>query len=147
MLRVTNMKYFEVIVRIYLCVFSIYHVTTGIVSFFFPNFSKFFYKKLYDFHYELTPELFLVAKPWGALCISTGIAAFFACIYPFNYQGVIYSLIVLLLLRAVYRFKFRFMMKEVIKTDIKRNYLNIALILFGIGILSIWSLIVLFNKH
>jgi hypothetical protein len=137
------MEYVEVLVRIYLFLFSIYHITTGIVSFFFPNFAKTFYLKLYDFHYELTPELFLVSKPWGALCISTGIATIFACINPFMYHGVIYALIVLLLLRAVYRYRYRFMMKEVINTDITRNYINIIIIIFGICILSVWSLLLL----
>jgi hypothetical protein len=134
------MEYITIVLRAYLLLFTTYHIITGSVSVFFPGFSRSFYLKLYDFHFELTPEIFLILKPWGALNIAVGIAAFFAYTDPVRYQGVLYSLAVLLCFRACYRYIYRFRIQEVFKTGLQRNYVNIVLVTSGASLISLWIL-------
>ena len=62
----------------YVSLLSIYHVFTGVISMFFPNFAFHFYKKFYGCDPLSKDMLVIVLKPWGALSIFAGIMGLFA---------------------------------------------------------------------
>lgn len=128
------------LVRIYLFIFALYHLTNGIITFCFTYLAVPFNRFLYDFHPNMDAQLFLASKPWGALSIFTGLVSMFAFRDPQRYRGVIYSLIGLLLLRASYRFIYAEMMHEVVKTQFHRNYISIAILILGASLLLTWSI-------
>ncbi|MEW6009343.1 MAG: hypothetical protein AB1629_06900 [Candidatus Omnitrophota bacterium] len=128
------------VVRIYLFIFALYHLINGIITFCFTYFAVPFNRFLYDFHPNMDAQFFLACKPWGALTIFAGLVSMFTFRDPQRYRGVIYSLIVLLLLRAGYRLTYAKMMHEVVKTQFYRNYINIAILILGAFLLLTWSL-------
>ncbi len=128
------------ITKTYLLVLACYHTTNGLLTFCFPSIAYVFNEILYDFHFKIDDQLFLVSKPWGALSIFVGVTVFFAFRDPRRYRGVVYGLIVLLLTRAAYRYIYAEKMREVIKTELYRNYISIAILLAGTLLLIAWSI-------
>jgi hypothetical protein len=128
------------IVRIYLAILSSYHVLTGLISFGFPGFAMRFYKTLYGCDPAERRQLTLVMKPWGALALFAGISGGFAAVDPQRYRGVVAALLLLLVLRVVYRFWCREELQLVGQIASHRNWLSMGAIFLGIVILAGWML-------
>jgi len=122
----------------YLWILSVYHVFTGIISFFFPEQALSFYKKFYDCNPVERKHLVIVLKPWGALAVFAGIAGIFAALDPVKYKGTVAGLAVLLAMRMYYRIVFRDMLRDISGISPYRNLINIGLLLVGIIIISSW---------
>lgn len=122
--------------RIYLAILSLYHVLTGVLSFAFPRFAMQFYKRVYGCDPEERQQLTIVMKPWGALAIFAGLCGCFAAVDPVRYRGVIASLMVLLILRVVYRILCRRALEEVGRIAPHRNFVSMVTIAVGIVLLS-----------
>lgn len=88
---------------IYLFLFSLYHIITGIVAIFTSNFALRFYKTIYGFEPTETKQLLLTFKPWGALALTVGIIGFFVFSNINVYYPLLLAFSVLLLIRATAR--------------------------------------------
>jgi len=128
------------ICRTYLVVLSTYHLFTGLVSMFFPGFAMRFYKWFYSCEPPDREDLFLILKPWGALAAFAGIAGLYAAGDPERYKGIVLGLILLLAFRVYYRVAFALRLKEHAKIPLRRNLVNVAMIVLGILILGVWYL-------
>ncbi len=128
----------NIIFLCYLWILSVYHVFTGIISFFFPEMALSFYKKFYDCNPVERKHLVIVLKPWGALAVFAGIAGIFAALDPEKCKGVVAGLAVLLAMRMYYRIVFRDMLREISGISPGRNLVNICLLLAGIIIIASW---------
>ena len=126
------------ICRIYLLFLSLYHVTTGIISYFFPVFAIQFYKKIYGCEAEHREQLIINLRPWGALALFAGITGLFAAWNPVRYLGVIIALAVLLSLRVLYRIVLRKQMNKYGGMPLHRNIISITMIFVGNCILIFW---------
>lgn len=130
----------ESLCRGYLCVLSVYHLFTGIVSMFFPDFAMNFYRWFYRCEPADRADLFLILKPWGALAAFAGVVGLFAAVDPTRYQGVIIGLILLLLFRIYYRLAFARRLEQHANITPRRNLVSIVPIACGVAILIGWYL-------
>lgn len=124
----------------YLYILSAYHLFTGMVSMFFPDFAMTFYKWFYSCEPPDREDLFLILKPWGALAAFAGIAGLYAAGDPIRYKGVILGLILLLSFRIYYRVAFARRLKQHANIPLRRNLVNVGMIALGIMILGGWYL-------
>jgi hypothetical protein len=124
--------------KIFLYIFSIYHMITGIVSMFFPDFAMSFYKILYGYDPIERKHVSLIFKPWGALAAFAGLTGLFAAGNPERYRGVVLSLIILLILRIYYRLRFEHELFSIGGIPPYRNRINLAVLFVGVVILSGW---------
>lgn len=124
--------------RAYLYLFSTYHVVTGIVSMFFPDFAMSFYKTLYGYDPVERTHLRLIFKPWGALAFFAGFVGLFCATDPQRYIGVVIGLAVLHLLRIYYRLAFEKEIATIGRILPGRNRTNVGILFLGFFILSIW---------
>lgn len=124
------------IARGYLGILSSYHIVTGAISFFSPGFALSFYKALYAVDPVEKRHLHIILRPWGALAMGIGVVGWFAAVDPVRYVGVILALLLLLILRAVYRIGLRHELLAISRIPSRRNWLNVALIVVGIIILA-----------
>ncbi len=127
--------------RAYLLVLSAYHLFTGVVSMFFPDFAMKFYKWFYSCEPPEREDLFLILKPWGALAAFAGIAGLYAAGDPFRYRGVVLGLILLLSFRIYYRIAFARGLQQHASIPSGRNLLNAGMIALGILIMGSWYLL------
>lgn len=128
----------------YLVFLSIYHVWTGAVSFFAPEFALRFYRAAYGCDPQERRQLLLVLRPWGALAIFAGLAGFVALGVEEARPWIVASLIVLLALRIGYRVMLRRELKEMSRIDGRRNAVSIVLlaagvVLLGLGFIPHWA--------
>lgn len=128
------------ICRTYLALLSLYHVVTGVLSFAFPRAAMRFYKRIYGCDPEERRQLMIVMKPWGALAFFAGLCGGFAAVDPARYRGVVVALVVLLILRVVFRVACRSELAAVGRIAPIRNGISIAAIMVGVVILSSWLL-------
>lgn len=126
------------ICRVYLAILSIYHMITGILSFWFPGIAFRFYKKMYGCDPAERRQLTLVMKPWGALALFAGICGAFSAADPARYVGIVLALWILLILRIVYRFLYRGELQCIGKIQPHRNIASILVISIGCIILGTW---------
>lgn len=126
------------ICRGYLWILSGYHIFTGLISVFTPEFAMSFYKKFYDCNPVERKHVALMLKPWGALAVFAGIAGLFAAAAPYRYRGVVIGLVVLLAIRIYYRVAFRRWLQEISGIAPYHNAFNVALLIFGLVILAGW---------
>lgn len=131
----------DYVCRIYLGILSGYHIVTGIVSMFFPEFAMEFYKKLYHCEPLKRDDLFLIMKPWGALAAFAGIVGCYAASDPVRYEGVIRGLILLLVFRIYYRLAFARELGQHANIPRGRNLISVAMIAAGVVILGTWCLL------
>ena len=122
----------------YLYILSVYHLFTGVVSMFFPDFAMTFYKWFYSCEPPDREDLFLILKPWGALAAFAGIAGLYAAGDPTRYKGVVLGLILLLSYRMYYRLAFARRLNQHANIPLRRNLLNVGMIALGILILAGW---------
>lgn len=125
-------------VRALLGFLSVYHVVTGIVSVFFPDFSERFYQVLYHFHPTMTEQYKLVLKPWGALALCAGITGLYAARDPRRYRGVVVAIAILLALRVGYRTYYATTLLEVFRIDYARNATNSVVIALEVLLFGSW---------
>lgn len=135
------MAIMDTVCRLYLAVLSLYHVVSGILSYFFPNFAMSFYKALYACDPVERRHLALILKPWGALAVCAGICGLFAAADPARYRGVVVALAVLLAARIGYRLACRKKLQEISGIPARRNLISTAVILAGLLILLSWLVI------
>ena len=134
----TTHEILTLLCRSYLFILSLYHVFTGVVSFFFPEFAIQFYKRIYDCEPQHKKQLLINLRPWGALALFAGIVGLFAAYNPLAYRGVIIGLCVLLTLRINYRYMLRKELKDIGGIRPHRNLISITIIAMGILILLLW---------
>lgn len=128
----------------YLVFLSVYHVWTGGVSFFAPEFALRFYRAAYGCDPQERRQLLLVLRPWGALAIFAGLAGFVALGVAEARPWITASLIVLLLLRIGYRVTLRGELREMSRIDGRRNAISIGflvagVVLLGFGLMPHWA--------
>jgi len=121
-----------------LLILSVYHVASGVMSFFCPERALSFYRKLYDCNPVERKHLAIMLKPWGALAAFAGIAGLFAAADPHRYIGVVAGLAVLLAARVTYRLWCRRELAEISGIAPHRNLISTAVILVGLIILTAW---------
>ncbi len=92
-----------ILVIIYLFLFSLYHVLTGVVSVFLSEYSLKIYKKIYGYHPKETKQLVMTFKPWGTMAIGLGVVGFIALFNLEVYYLMLIAFIVVLGIRAGYR--------------------------------------------
>lgn len=124
--------------RTYLYILSAYHLFTGMVSMFFPDFAMTFYKWFYSCEPPDREDLFLILKPWGALAAFAGIAGLYAADDPTRYKGVVLGLILLLSFRMYYRLAFARRLNQHANIPLRRNLVNVSMIALGILIMTAW---------
>jgi hypothetical protein len=120
----------------YLVFISVYHLWTGGVSFFAPDFALHFYRAAYGCDPQERRQLLLVLRPWGALAIFAGLAGFVALGVVEARPWIIASLIVLLVLRIAYRVMLRAELREMSRINGKRNAFSIGLLILGVILLG-----------
>lgn len=126
------MPIFDTLTFIYLFLFALYHLITGVVSVFFSDFALKFYKVLYGFQPKETKQLKMTFKPWGSFAISTGIAAFVVLINLERYFLMLIPFAILLILRIGYRLGFRRELKNYWKVSFMQNWRMILIQLIGV---------------
>lgn len=115
------MQFLEIITAAYLFLFSLYHILTGIVSVFFPEYSLKFYKKIYGFNPKETKQLLMTFKPWGNLALAVGFIGFIVLFDLNKYYLLLAPLTLLLLIRVWYRFLYRREIKTEWGITLKQN--------------------------
>lgn len=127
------MKIFlESLALIYLFIFSLYHVITGIISVFFPKFSLKFYKAIYGVQPKETEQLLLTFKPWGNLALSTGVIGLFIFFNISLYFPLLIAFCLLLGIRIWYRTIFYSQAKKIFKITPFNNVKMIVIQLLGL---------------
>jgi hypothetical protein len=124
--------------QIYLAVLSTYHVLSGGLSFFFGNAAMRFYKSFYGTDPIERRHLMLILKPWGALSIAIGIAGWSAVGQPSAHRGTVLAILVLLVLRIVYRVRCRAELQAISRVPLRKNVINLLLLAGGVLILGAW---------
>jgi hypothetical protein len=136
-------SFVEILTLTYLLLFSVYHIITGVVSVFFPNFALKFYKTIYGFHPKETEQLKMTLRPWGNFAIMTGVTGF---IVLFNLEKFFLFLLpfsLLLLIRIWYRLTLRKQLYKELKVKSIQNWRMIIIQLIG-AILFAWFAISMF---
>ncbi len=126
------------ICQAYVAILSTYHVASGALSFFWGPAALRFYRSFYGTDPVEQRHLLLILKPWGALSICAGLAGWSAAPDPLQHRGVVLALLVLLILRIVYRVAQRHELQAVSRIRPARNLANVALLALGAAILSAW---------
>jgi len=124
--------------QIYLAVLSTYHVCSGVLSFFFGTAAMRFYKAFYGTDPIERRHLLLILKPWGALSIAIGIAGGAAVSEPAAHRGTVLAILVLLVLRIVYRVSCRAELQAISRIPPRNNALNLVLLAGGAVLLGAW---------
>lgn len=127
----------EILTLIYLFLFSLYHVITGTVSVFFPNFALKFYKTLYGFHPKETEQLKITLRPWGNFAIVTGVIGFIVLYDLDRFFLILFPFASLLIIRIWYRLILRKQLYKDLKVTRVQNWRMILIQLLG-AILFSW---------
>lgn len=121
----------------YFAVFNLYHIVTGTVSVFFPEFSIRFYKALYHFEPIERKQYFLMLKPWGALSIHAGVLGFFVLSNLERYYPLLIPYFLLISIRAAYRILFRKEIAALFEVDLRRNITNIGMLVLDLLVFAL----------
>src|SRR3989344_3976863 len=121
----------------YLFLFSCYHIITGVISVFFPNFALRFYRILYGFHPKETEQLKMTLRPWGNFAIAIGVIGFMVLYNMDKFFLILFPFALLLLIRIGYRLKLRSQLYRDLKVTKVQNWRMIIIQLLGI-ILFTW---------
>lgn len=125
------MSFVEILALVYLLLFSIYHLFTGIVSVFFSEFALKFYKKIYGFEPKETKLLKMNLKPWGNLALNLGVIGFIIFFNIDRYFLILFAFAFLLIIRIWYRITYRDYMKSELKISSFNNWKLIIIQLVG----------------
>ena len=132
------LPFLDTVCRAYLLFLSVYHVISGVMSFFCPERALSFYRKLYDCNPVERKHLAIVLRPWGALAAFAGVAGLFAAADPRRYAGVVVGLAILQAARITYRLWCRRELAGISGIAPHRNMISIAVILVGLLLLTAW---------
>lgn len=139
------MEILRITTIVYLSLFSFYHVITGIISVFFPNFSLKFYKKIYGLQPPETKQLLMTFKPWGGLSITAGIVGFIVLTDIDRNYLFLFSFFVLLAIRFWARILYRKELGEDFKVTPFQNLRMITLQGIGAVLFLLFPLFRLLN--
>ena len=132
---------------IYLFLFSLYHIITGMVSIFFPNFSLKLYKKIYGFEPKETKQLLLTFKPWGNLALTIGIIGFITLYNIYIFYPILFALGLLLIIRVWYRFIYSKDIKKEFNINSNKNWKMIIMQLIGAVLFFSFAFLQLFSPQ
>jgi len=127
----------EIATLIYLFLFSCYHIITGVISVFFPNFAIRFYKMLYGFHPKETEQLKMTLRPWGNFAIVTGVIGFMVLYNIDRFFLILFPFALLLSIRIWYRLELRSQLYRDLKVTKLQNWRMIIIQLLG-AVLFVW---------
>jgi hypothetical protein len=119
----------------YLAILSVYHVWTGAISYFAPEFALRFYRGMYGCDPVERRHLVLVMRPWGALAIFAGLAGGVAFIEPGARPWIVAATALLLALRIGYRLVLRRELAEIARIERRRNLASTAMLAGGLLVL------------
>ncbi len=111
------------------------HLFTGALGMFFPGRAVKTYSKLFGAEIPETKEYLIILKPWGALGIFAGLVGLLPVLDPKKYIWILGALVILLLMRLVYRLKFQKEATLSLKLARKRNLSHVGLILLCVSII------------
>lgn len=120
----------------YLAFLSAYHLWSGGISFFAPEFALRFYRAAYGCEPKERSHLLLILRPWGALAIFAGLAGFVAFFDAGARPSLVAALMGLLLMRIGYRITLRRELKELSGIDGRRNAISIGMLMIGVFLLG-----------
>lgn len=124
-----NMNILELLFSLNLILLSADHLFTGALAMFFPKRAVKTYAKLFGAEIPETKEYLVILKPWGALGIFAGLVGLLPVFDPKKYIFILGALVVLLMMRLIYRLKFQKDATSSLKLSPKRNLFHICLIL------------------
>ncbi|MEK6828150.1 MAG: hypothetical protein AABX78_02265 [Nanoarchaeota archaeon] len=142
-----NEKFIEYLAIGYLFLFSLYHITTGVISIFFPKLALKFNKTLYGFQPTDTIQYLLIIRPWGNLALVVGVIGFIVLMNLDVYSPILFVFIILLLIRVGYRVILRNELKKIFKITYAQNLRAILIQIIGIVIFLIFSILKIIGKH
>lgn len=116
---------------IYLFLFSLYHILTGILSVFFSKSALRFYRVIYGFQPAETNQLLLIMKPWGNLALAIGIIGFITVFNINSYYPIMFAFVILLTIRIGYRIMLRRKLKIIFKISPSQNWRIIVIQILG----------------
>lgn len=137
----------NILTVIYLFLFSLYHIFTGLVSIFFPNFSLHFYKKIYGFEPKEKKQLLMILKPWGNLALTVGIIGFITLYYLQTFYPMLFAFGLLLTIRIWYRYTYREEIEKEFKITSNKNWQMIIFQLIGAALFFIFATSHLFAQQ
>ena len=123
------MSMLEILFTLNLILLSADHLFTGTLAMFFPMKAVKMYKNIFGAEIPETKEYLVILKPWGALGIFAGLVGLLPIFDPKKYIMVLEALVILLLMRFIYRIKFQEEAAASLKLSKKRNLFHIGLIL------------------
>ena len=112
-----------------LALLALDHIFTGALALFFPKKAVKIYQTIFGAQVPDSREYFVILKPWGALGIFAGLVGLLPILDPNRYVLVLVALVILLLMRLVYRLRFQEDSKEFLQLSGKRNIFHVGLIL------------------
>ncbi len=123
--------FLDALTLIYLFLFSLYHIITGIISVFFSNFALKFYKTIYGFHPIEKKQLLMTLKPWGNFAILTGVSGFIVLFNTEKYFIFLLPFALLLSIRVWYRIILRKNFYKDLKVTPLQNWRMIIIQIIG----------------
>ena len=118
----------KLIFSLNLVLLSLDHLITGSFAIFFPNKAIKSLAVIYGTQIPPTQEYFVIMKPWGALGIFAGLVGLLPVYDSKRYIGVLMALVVLLMIRLVYRLKVKKDTEKFLKLSVNRNLHHVGLI-------------------
>jgi hypothetical protein len=120
----------------YLALLSGYHLWTGAISFFAPEFALRFYRGMYGCEPVERRHLLIVMRPWGALAIFAGLAGFGVFFEPGARPWIVGATAVLLALRIGYRVMLRHELAAISGISARRNAISLGMLAAGLLLLA-----------
>jgi len=120
---------FQFLFALNLGLLSLDHLFTGFLALFLPKKAVKIYQTIFGAQVPESREYFVILKPWGALGIFAGLVGLLPIFDPRRYVLVLVALVILLLMRLMYRLRFQKDSKEFLQLSGKRNLFHVGLIL------------------
>lgn len=131
----------EILFTINLFILSMDHIIAGSVALVAPDKATLLYRAMFGITIPSREEYWGIIKPWGALGVFAGFVGILPVIDPVRYEGVIYGLIGLLLMRIFIRLSHMQRALEHFHLSKRRNLFHVFLIAICVS-LMIFQLLV-----
>lgn len=122
------MTLLKIVFDLNLILLALDHLVTGSYGLFFPIKAIRMYKHLYGAEIPETREYFIILKPWGALGIFAGLVGLLPVLDPQKYFLILIALVILLVMRLIYRLALQKETEKHLKLSKKSNLRSIGLI-------------------